>query len=347
MMSTTNIFHSSGNQNISISAHANPPKSAIATSSSNNSTSIPNRILDHVQGLNNAGVSNFVAGDYVKSIEIFTECLSIMRCEIQKRAATAGQTAISSEGHDTSSSSTDILNYSHFSYKRVTRSDASEETTDSMATTNASSTATMMDIDIEVCNKSVAASATTLAASQATPATKLASTSRNSTSQGHSFVFDCPLEVTSVHTSSNVNSDEEHWNCELYETKFLFVILFNLALSHQVYGMTVLQRHPIAHRESLRRALSLYELTHRMLYQSVESSKDTYFEMIMIVNNLSIIFQELGNDDEAKMCQQQLLSAVMLLVDNGEHDVLEEINGVLNNVIPQMYKKFCCSAPAA
>ena len=364
-------------------------------------------LLLHVQRLNNSGATYFVHGNYMKSIQYFTECLSIMKSEIRKRqttttfrpSATTTSTSTSlatttprltmtsttsstspvtatvatrgsHHDDDVDSDDDDTMMYGHFSYRRVSTMTASStrSTPGSSSSSTSSTEMMMMDIDDDgeedgiddfasgYSSKSYGGSTTTsvstsVAATDSTPppTTTLSSTS-SSLHHHHPFVFDSPLEVTSIYHLSSYTTTDDTFEREYYdkcETKFLFVIMFNLALSHQAYAMTMLPTQSALQRESLARSLSLYELTHKLLFQ-VELNTDTYFEMIMIVNNISTILQELGNDLEATMCHQQLLSAVMLLVDNEEYEVLEALKGVLNNVIPKLlFPKSCCSAPAA
>ena len=380
-----------------------------STSDCTSTATCTTSLLLHVQRLNNSGATYFVNGNYMKSIEFFTECLSIMKSEIRNRQTTATPTMTTCPSASTSTSTSaatttmttsttstllrrghitvdsddddddidDAIMYGGLSYRRV-RTMTASSTSAAPAPSSSSSpspSTTMMDMDIDddseeggndgfdgYSSKSYSGSTTTPVFTSVTandsspppPPAAATNTSSSTTSSSlhcrHPFVFDSPLEVTSVYHRSSYTTAEDTSEREYYdtcETKFLFVIMFNLALSHQAYAMTMLPAQSAPQRESLVRSLRLYELTHKLLFQ-VELNTDTYFEMIMIVNNISTILQELGNDLEATMCHQHLLSAVMLLVDNEEYDVLEELKGVLNNVIPKLlFPKSCRSAPAA
>jgi hypothetical protein len=161
------------------------------------------------------------------------------------------------------------------------------------------------------------------------------------------YVFFDALEVT------HVEYDRDCLDCE---QSLLLVILFNLALSHHlnaavtttVMDIDKTSHHP-SRKESLNKAIRLYELAHHMATLEESSSHSSCREAIVILNNLSLIHKEIGNDEYALQCQQQLLSSMMFLVDSGEFVLVQELEGVLDNIMPLLLfmSNHCSMAPAA
>jgi tetratricopeptide (TPR) repeat protein len=108
------------------------------------------------------------------------------------------------------------------------------------------------------------------------------------------------------------------------------ISLFNLAICHH--------RYAIAHnmdRESLRRALKLYESTYTI--QMTEGIDMTLSPTMIIMSNVGHIHKFLGNHESAHQCFQHLLSTLMFLVEAGERELVWEFEGFFENVMHTIY----------
>jgi tetratricopeptide (TPR) repeat protein len=112
-----------------------------------------------------------------------------------------------------------------------------------------------------------------------------------------------------------------------YYVKSSFILLYNLALSHQ---LSALDGDDTAKR--LRKALALYELAYTI--QMTEDIELTALQTMAMVNNLGQIHTALDNEENARQCFQHLLSTIMFLNDCGERDSVEQMEGFIANVMP-------------
>ena len=153
------------------------------------------------------------------------------------------------------------------------------------------------------------------------------------TEQGRVYVYDNPLLITDF--SGN---DLQSLN------RISFYIMFNLSLSHHLQAVYDGNNNE-DRKKSLLLAKRLYELTYQL--QGGVNYKQSMNDCNLVItaallNNLSVVHESLGNEHEATLCQQSLLSALLLLVDMGEQHFLAEdgyqstLDGFMGNVIHLM-----------
>ena len=124
--------------------------------------------------------------------------------------------------------------------------------------------------------------------------------------------------------------------------RIAFYILFNLALSHHlwvVYG----NNNQEECKHYLSKSRQFYELTYQFQGAYYESNNDcNHMITAALLNNLAVVHELLGNEHEANVCQQSLLSAILLLVEMGEQQFFANggcqsaLNGFMGNVIHLM-----------
>jgi hypothetical protein len=270
------------------------------------------------QRLNSAAVMLLTEGRYMEAIVSLTECMIAIKTEMKHQLAntttTKSNRMMSTETEDNDDEDDDGICPCRFVYRRV---DVSHKA-------------------LGFRSSPVGGEPTNIAPATTTPPS-------TTTADGSHVYFDA-LEVT------NMEYDQDCLHCE---QSLVLAILFNLALSHHLNAAatsTVIDIHNNSHhplrKDSLHKALRLYELAHHMA--TLEGSSSSYREAIVILNNLSLIHKEIGNDDYALQCQQQLLSSMMFLVDSGEDALVQELEGVLDNIMPLLLSSSHCSmAPAA
>jgi hypothetical protein len=144
-------------------------------------------------------------------------------------------------------------------------------------------------------------------------------------------IFRDPIFITSP-LSEAIQKD--------YDT-LSYVILYNLALAHHLRAMQELDPRSLLFR--LQKALTLYEHAHQVLInQEIEV---TLTHTMAITSNLGHIQHVLGNESKASMCFQQLLSTILYVVDCGEGQKLQSLDGFFCNVMNLVTKETL--APAA
>lgn len=117
---------------------------------------------------------------------------------------------------------------------------------------------------------------------------------------------------------------------------FTLIAMFNLAICNHRTAM-------IRNMDSsyLQTALQLYELAYAIQMQ--EGIDMTLTPTMIIMSNVGHIHKILGNDDNALLCFQHLLSTLMFLVEAGERERVWEFDGFFNNVLKTVYS----NSPAA
>jgi hypothetical protein len=139
-------------------------------------------------------------------------------------------------------------------------------------------------------------------------------------SEQRGFVFRCPMEITCVKACSTGNDYR----------RLLSIIIFNLALSYHCLAIKTFDS-AIQHA-SLQKALRLYEIAHGS-HSKDDRNNETLLEIIAIVNNIAEIHKEMHNEYRARECSNQLLEAFMFLIDGGEVEMVERLEGILSNVM--------------
>eukprot|EP00980_Cylindrotheca_fusiformis_P031531 scaffold26503_cov127-Cylindrotheca_fusiformis.AAC.1 len=118
------------------------------------------------------------------------------------------------------------------------------------------------------------------------------------------------------------------------------IIVFNLALCHHLMAL----EKDCKERESrLHAALKLYELGISMHMEGNIVVDMTY--ALAMVNNCAQIFRSLNHPRKAKRFMAHMLSSLMIMIEYGETNVLDEFDGFLQNASNLILRKE--TAPAA
>jgi tetratricopeptide (TPR) repeat protein len=119
------------------------------------------------------------------------------------------------------------------------------------------------------------------------------------------------------------------------------ILVFNMALAHHLIGTS--QDDDSSNDERLRGALKLYELVFSMQMKS-----DVYMSMtctLALVNNSAQIYKAINRERKAQKYFNHLLSSLMIMVEKGEAENLDELDGFLWNASRLILTKQ--AAPAA
>jgi hypothetical protein len=117
------------------------------------------------------------------------------------------------------------------------------------------------------------------------------------------------------------------------------ILLYNKALT---YHLSALSGDDTLMR--LRKALSLYELAYTILM--TVNIQLTALQTMAIVNNLGQIHTLLEDEEKSWQCFQNLLSSIMFLLDCGDRDLVEQMDGFIVNVMPLILKGPASAAAA-
>jgi tetratricopeptide (TPR) repeat protein len=143
------------------------------------------------------------------------------------------------------------------------------------------------------------------------------------------FIFRAPLYIQSRPT--------DHTSYTYY-VKSSFMLLYNLALTHQLSALSGYNT-----QVRLQKALNLYELAYNI--QATENIQLTVLQVMAIANNLGQIHTALGDEEKSRMCFQHLLGYIMFLSACGDCDSLKQMEGFISNVMHLILVG--ASAPAA
>ena len=100
------------------------------------------------------------------------------------------------------------------------------------------------------------------------------------------------------------------------------ILIFNVALSYHLEAEA-----SGASTEDLHRAKRLYELA----YGSQTATENTLFRFA-VINNIAVIDRQLGNIQESEYYINQLMSVLMLMVDQKHGAKLRQLRGFLVNL---------------
>ena len=145
----------------------------------------------------------------------------------------------------------------------------------------------------------------------------------NQSSEG-SFVYRKPIEVT-------FRDDDSY--------TFSIFLIFNMALTHHLIA--------IEEKNSKRRlkgALKLYELSYSM--QMKGNVRLGITETLALVNNCAQIHKELKKESKARRFFQHLLSSLMMMIDSGYSEQIDQLDGFFANA-SQLILRDPCFASAA
>lgn len=142
------------------------------------------------------------------------------------------------------------------------------------------------------------------------------------------------------------------------------IIVFNLGLTHHLMalddspmqrtgkqqkevdddGEDTSQKHRRRYLRHLKSALRLYELGFHMQMKGCVSMDMTY--AMAMVNNCACIYEALNKKRRAIKFYQHLLSSLLFLVENGEAENIDELDGFLSNASRLILRKNVVAAAA-
>ena len=147
------------------------------------------------------------------------------------------------------------------------------------------------------------------------------------------FIFKHPIFLPE-------NSMQLSWQSS--PSSLSFVVLYNLALSHQIISTTI-ECHP----KKLRKALLLYELACTMGQRLKEENRHlTAIQAMAILNNVGQLHSALGDVHKAHQSFQTLLSTILFVRDGEGTESAKHLDGFMANIMPHIIKE-SGSAPAA
>jgi hypothetical protein len=197
-----------------------------------------------------------------------------------------------------------------------------------------------------------AAAATKLLAASA-PASKFA---RREASH---FVFKDPVEIPPASVPSNVSVDDKGgYSSELF-SKFLMIVMYNLALTLHLHALSLSNHKPILAfattndsadakkaKKLFLRSRKLYELAFEMHLD--ESCDVNLLFTLALINNLGLVYDVLGQKQRSKTCFKNMFSTMMYLMDSNESHTVKEWDGLLSNVMDILFQQHReIAAPAA
>jgi tetratricopeptide (TPR) repeat protein len=107
------------------------------------------------------------------------------------------------------------------------------------------------------------------------------------------------------------------------------ILVFNMALAHHLIGISQDDDESSNGKKRLRGALKLYELVFGMQMKS-----HVYISMtcsLALVNNSAQIYKAINRERKAQKYFSHLLSSLMIMVEKGEANNLDELEGFLWN----------------
>ena len=102
------------------------------------------------------------------------------------------------------------------------------------------------------------------------------------------------------------------------------IAIFNLALA---YHLMATRNHDGVCSELLQKACRLYQVAHK-----VQNMTDNALFQFAILNNIAVIYREIGNESVANNCIDYLMPVFMMFVDRGRFEELRHVRGFLVNV---------------
>jgi hypothetical protein len=147
------------------------------------------------------------------------------------------------------------------------------------------------------------------------------------------FVYRHPIFITS----------ESDCNCE-NEAALIVILVFNIALSHHLIALDLADddaKRPLI----LKRAVRLYKLGYSMQMEESNVRLSLTYNMAT-VNNWAQISKELNNKPQSKRLFKHLLRSLMIIIDSGATDEIDEMDGFMGNA-SKMILRDCSFAAAA
>ena len=153
-----------------------------------------------------------------------------------------------------------------------------------------------------------------------------------------SSMFEAPILLST--TQHPRNQDAETWELLSY------VVLYNMALTCHLKGMEE-QGNPSIRNRFLLSSATLYKQA-RTILESRSGFEVSILHELAISSNLGHIYLTLGDEDEAKLYFEHLLSVILCVVDCGGDDTIADttLDGFFYNITPLILSS-CQSAAAA
>jgi hypothetical protein len=149
----------------------------------------------------------------------------------------------------------------------------------------------------------------------------------SSTATSNSFVYRNPLRLTDGELSQPYVDPEMALSSNF---------IFNIALCHHLIALEMSEQQPNdliygKHRiKRLRGALKLYELGFHMHSKKGVEGMSMNFALALI-NNCANIYETLGSTSKAQRFYNHMLSSLMMMIDGGEAEKVDELDGYLRN----------------
>ncbi|KAL3903177.1 MAG: hypothetical protein SGARI_005493 [Bacillariaceae sp.] len=154
----------------------------------------------------------------------------------------------------------------------------------------------------------------------------------NNTEAG--FVYRNPLRLTERDLA------RPHVDAEMAMSSNL---IFNIALCHHLIALDCQdtnQKHSI---KRLKGALKLYELGfHMHSKKGVEGMSMNY--ALALINNCANIYETLGSTTKAQRFYNHMLSSLMMMIDGGEAEKVDQLEGYLLNASKILLKENVAAA---
>jgi hypothetical protein len=177
------------------------------------------------------------------------------------------------------------------------------------------------------------------------------------------FVFRDPVEIPPESVPSNVSVEAKgEQSCELF-SKFLMIVMYNLALTLHLHAMSLSNANgnqkskmviadsgdnadQIKAKKLFLRSRKLYELAFEMHLD--ESCDVNLLFTLALINNLGLVYDIMGQKQRSKTCFKNMFSTMMYLMDSNESQTVKEWDGLLSNVMDILFQQHRdIAAPAA
>jgi hypothetical protein len=112
------------------------------------------------------------------------------------------------------------------------------------------------------------------------------------------------------------------------------IVIFNMALCHHLIAI---EANPGNYINRLKGALKLYELGFCMQMKG-DIHMDMTFALAM-VNNCAQIYKAMNRKSKARKFSKHMLSFLMMMIENGEAETVDELDGFLWNASRLILKK--------
>jgi hypothetical protein len=158
---------------------------------------------------------------------------------------------------------------------------------------------------------------------------QLASKPKKNNDDGTGFIYRNPVRLT--------ESDSEMATSA--------VLIFNIAICHHLLALDSFEINRRNSIKRLRGALKLYELAFHMHSKEGTEGMSLNFSLALI-NNCAKCYEILGSASKAQRFYDHMLSSLMMLIENGEAQKLDQLEGYLLNASRLILSKDVV-APAA